>query len=81
MPQDRYLTKESLCNFAKENCQTKIGKKQLRALVTSYCILNNIQVNSFAWDTLIIMLHNVTREEYPSWNRINMDNFLSKDLV
>jgi len=75
------ITKEILCNFAKEHCTTTKGRKQLRALITSYCLLNNIEVGSFIWETTIIMLHNITKFIEPKWSYVLMSDYLSRDLI
>ena len=73
------LSKEFLCEFAKNNCHTKTGKKQLRSLVTTYCILNNIILNSFAFETLIILLHNEIGDNL-RWTCCEMERFLGSEL-
>lgn len=67
--------KQMLSDIAKEN----VSSKQMRAAITTYCILFDINVDSREWDELMRWLW----KYYNSWfdEFETMDMFMCADLV
>ena len=79
------LTKEYIITFAKK-ANEAIEIKQLRSLITAYCILNGTDVDTWDWDSLMYLTYNeIVSEELKQEANIEnvdaFDMFMSEDLI
>lgn len=59
--------------------EENVSQEQARAVVTTYCLIFGIEVDTAEWDELISYLY----EHYNSWlnNKDDFDNYMAKLLV
>ena len=62
-----------------ELLNSNISKEQARAVVTTYCLIFDIEVDTNRWDMLMESIY----ESYNSWfdSYDEMDNFMAEFLV
>ena len=75
---------KSIKEFIKENnidLSLDIEIKQLRSLITAYCLLNDIDVDTFAWDMLIAQTYESLKENKTTVNQDCYDNLMCHNLV
>ena len=80
------LTKSYILTFAKEMGDYDVTLRQLRALITSYCLLNNIEVDEAKWDNFIADIYYALNNEVKLYNKNaktydKFDMFMCEDLV
>ena len=75
---------KSIKEFIKENnidLSLDIETVQLRSLITAYCLLNDINVDTFAWDMLISQTYESLKENHIKISKDDYDMLMCHNLV